>query len=695
MSASTQRMPGEFLLEIGVEEVPDWMIPGALADLDKRFRATLEKFDLGEGVRATVEGTPRRLTLAAGGLKERQTDKEERLTGPPANIAFDAEGKPTKAALGFAARAGVEVAALQTGDDGKLFLERKIEGRPTRDILAEALPEIILGIYFPKTMYWAGKQGPRFIRPIRWVVALFDGEVVDFEIAGVRSGDRTEGHRRLGEKNIRVKNVEQYEKKLRKNYVILSPVERRKRIEDGCEAAFPEGGRRVRTNDKLLRVLTYLTEYPTVIRGDFEETFLELPDEVLETVMLVHQKYFAVEDAETGKLTASFIAVANLDGDPDGEIRRGAVRVLRARFNDAQFFWEQDLAKTLAERVEDLKAVTFQAELGSYFDKAERIRRLTGELARAMGLSDDVARQADRAAELAKCDLTTGMVGEFPELQGVMGGLYAAAQGEPQEVADAIYDHYKPVGAADSIPRGAAGRLVAIADKLDTLGGLYRLGMLPTGSRDPFALRRGAYGIIQILIGGGLAVSLDELVRLADAGDHAKALREFFGDRLRHYLTESGAKYDEINAVLAVSDDEPVDAAARCAAIAEVRPTENFEPLAVSFKRIRNILEKAGGVEAYAAKSLDESALEAGAERDLYAAYLRVSAVVGGLKDSRAYAQALGEIATLRPAVDRFFDDVLVMAEDERVRENRLTFLAQLLREFSTIADFSEIVTAG
>lgn len=684
----------ELLLEVGVEEIPDWMVPGALKSFEKGFFDALKGMDLADGVFCRAEATARRLTLLVAGLAERQADKEETLSGPPAKIAFDADGKPTKAGLGFAKRAGVEPSALQTGADGKLFIERKIAGRPTRELLAEALPDVILGIYFPKNMVWTGKGGPRFIRPIRWLLALLGGEVVDFEIAGVKAGNITYGHRRLGKGALGVSSISDYVAKLEANAVVLSADERRRRIVDGSAAALAaDSNLVVRDNPKLLEVLTYLTELPTVIRGEFEERYLELPDEVLETVMLVHQKYFAIADKKSGKLTNGFLAVANLDGDPDGEIQRGAVRVLRARFNDAEFFWAADLEKSLADRVEDLKKVTFQAQLGSYFDKAERMRRLIAALAPAAGLSAEITQRADRAAELAKTDLTTGMVGEFPELQGVMGGLYAAAQGEPQKVADAIYDHYKPAGAGDSIPRTPEGRLVAIADKLDTLGGLFGLNMLPTGSRDPFALRRGAYGIIQILIGGELPITIDSLVEVSGAGEQSKALRDFFVDRLRHFLSEAGYAYDEINAVLAADDSEPLDAAKRCAAIAQVRPTENFEPLAVSFKRVRNILEKAGGVEAYAAKAVDESLLEPGAEADLHRDFRQVQAEVGKFKPAGDYSAALERISSLRPALDRFFDDVLVMAKDDKIRENRLTFLAHLLRELSTIADFSEIVT--
>jgi len=685
----------EFLLEIGTEEIPDRMVEGALADLEKKFLDALESANLRAGVAVKTEGTPRRLALIATGLEARQADREETLSGPPKNVAFDDAGNPTKAGLGFARRAGAALEDIEVGPDNKLRVVKKVAGRATRDLLAEALPEVIVSVYFPKTMYWAGKTGPRFIRPIRWLLALFDGSVVEFEIAGVASSNRTQGHRRLGKSDVEISDAADYRAKLAENCVVLAAIERRGRIGEGIRALVPpDGPSSVVANPQLLNTLTYLTEYPTVISGEFDPTFLSLPKEVLETVMLVHQKYFAVANAESGEIEPRFLAVTNLNGDPDGIVRRGNERVLRARFNDARFFWETDQQRTLADRVEDLKAVTFLAKLGSYFDKSERMRAVVAKLADSLGVSKETKKNADRAAQLAKCDLTTEMVGEFPELQGAVGGLYAAHQGEPQAVADAIYDHYKPVGAGDEIPRDEIGRLVAITDKLDTLGGMFRLGKFPTGSRDPFALRRAAYGVILIIVGGGMRLSLSKLCEVADAGGNQSALREFFVDRLRYYLGEEKQfKYDEINAVLSASDDDPLDAAARAEAIAEVRPTADFEPLAVSFKRIENILKKAGGVEAQLGRPLDESLLEAGAERELFDAHQSLRQEVERLREAGAYREAFEKIAALRPAVDAFFDKVLVMAKDDKVRDNRLTFLARLLSELSTIANFADIVS--
>ena len=687
----------EFLLEIGVEEIPHWMIPGALRDLECGFLAALEDANLCQGVEAATEATPRRLVLVANGVADRQADRQETLKGPPRDVAFDAEGKPTKAAQGFAKRAGVGVEDLEAGGDGRLLAKRLVKGRSTSEILAEVLPAVILGIHFPKAMYWRGKSGARFIRPIRSLLALLNGEVVPFAIEGVRSGSSTFGHRRLGAGKIEVSGWEDYKQKLEENFVILSAGERRKRIERGYEEFYSPttSNVRVRYNPALLEDLVYLTEYPTVIPGDFDPRFLSLPDEVLETVMLHHQKYFAVED-ENGKLAAHFVAVANLDGDPAGVIRQGHERVLRARFNDAEFFWQADQKRKLSERVEDLKLVTFHAKLGSYYDKTRRNQSLVAALAEVTGeLSQQQYDDARRAAELAKCDLTTEMVGEFPELQGVIGGLYAGVQGESKEVADAIYDHYKPGAAHENLPRGPIGQIVAIADKLHTLGGMFRLGMIPTGSKDPFALRRAAYGIVLIVVRGELPLTISTLCGLAGAGENTAELREFFLERLRHFLREEkGFKYDEVNAVLAAADHDPRDVVARCEAIKTVRSTENFEPLAVSFKRIKNILRQAGGIEQFDGKLVDESLLESGSEAELFRTFEKLRPRVAEHKGRGDYVSALSAIASLRPPVDLFFDEVLVMSKEEGVRQNRLTFLAQLLREFSTIADFAEIVSA-
>jgi len=517
-------------------------------------------------------------------------------------------------------------------------------------------------------MYWAGKNGPSFIRPIRWIVALLGDDVVPFEIAGVKSGRTSAGHRVLGKSRFAV-TVDDYETQLHNNGVIFDASKRTAKIESDMAAL----GVRVKPDEALLKTLVFLTEYPTAILGSFDPEFLRLPREVLVTVMRHHQRYFSVED-ETKNLAPKFVAVINTDGDPDGLIRRGNERVLRARFNDARFFWETDQKKKLVDRVPDLAHVTFQANLGSYLEKTERMVALVKEL------HGDHA--AIRAAQLSKCDLTTELVKEFTELQGVVGGLYAREQGEPEEVWQAIYDHYKPVSREDSIPRNPAGELVALADKLDTLRGCFSIGLIPTGSRDPFALRRAAQGVVKILVEGELRLPVRKLL-----GGDAK-LEEFVLDRVRHYFKDiRGFKYDEVNAVLTSGWDDLVDVEERLVAIQAVRPTENFEPLAASFKRIQNILRQAqfagdGG-------QIDAALLEPGPESDLYNAFQNVRGVVA----NQAHRPALESIATLRSKVDLFFDKVLVNAPDAKIRQNRLTLLHTLLTEFSTIADFSEIVT--
>ena len=545
-------------------------------------------------------------------------------------------------------------------------LRKAVPGRPVRDILAETLPATILGIQWPKTMYWVGgKTGPRFIRPIRWIVALLGDQVIPFEIAGVKSETITRGHRILGSPSIPI-TFATYESDLRKNFVMLSARDRRQKI----VAEIAQLG--AKPDDDLVETLTFITEYPTAIRGDFDPAFLELPAEVLTTVMRHHQKYFSVESA-AGKLAPHFVAVMNTSGDPEGLVKRGNERVLKARFNDARFFWDVDQHKKLTNRVDDLSHVTFQAKLGSYLEKTERIVKLVDELGGNA--------HAQRAAYLCKADLTTEMVKEFTDLQGQVGGLYARHQGEPESVAQAIYDHYKPLSMDGEIPSTHEGQLVALADKLDTLRGCFAVGLVPTGSKDPFALRRAAQGIVKILVEAKLDYKLDDLV----TGD----LREFLLDRIKYFFREiRGFKYDEVNAVLASGCGTLSDVEARLTALAAVRPTEDFEPLAASFKRIQNILKQA---EFEPKDVLDQSRLEDGPERELYGDFVRV-------RDAariESYQRALEQIASLRPRVDTFFDKVLVNARDERVRNNRLTLLHDLLTEFSTIADFSEIVTSG
>jgi glycyl-tRNA synthetase beta chain len=511
-------------------------------------------------------------------------------------------------------------------------------------------------------MYWNGKGSERFIRPVRWIVALLGDAVVPFAIGGVPAGNTTTGHRLLGKPSILV-SIEDFEEQLRTNGVILNAKERRAKIEGEISGLLEGKGLRVKPDPDLLHTLVYITEYPACILGSFERQYLELPQEVLVTVMRHHQKYFSVEDAG-GNLAPNFIAVMNTNADPDGLVRHGNERVLRARFNDARFFWQVDMKRKLEERLPDLANVTFQAKLGSYLQKTTRVVDL---LTKLVGR----ASPATRAALLCKCDLTTDMVKEFTDLQGIMGGLYAKAQGEPEAVWRAIYDHYKPLSMDGAIPLTQDGLLLAFADKWDTLVSCFDVGLAPTGSRDPFALRRAAQGIVRVIVEGKLSIPL---------ATENPDLVEFLRDRVEYYFRDvRGFKYDEVRACMAAGWSDLLDLEARLKHVQAIRPTPDFEPLAASFKRIKNILRQA---EFTGGNGFREDLMEPGPERELYDEIRRTD---GKPLESR--------IGPMRPRVDRFFDKVLVNAPDPEIRRNRLTLLHNLLTEFSTIADFSEIVT--
>lgn len=694
----------ELLLEIGTEEIPAWMIEPALDHLRRLLLEGLKKLRLGdeEDIVLATYATPRRLVAYVPALPAKQPDTEELLTGPP-------KAAPPQAAESFARKMSADASRLTTVSTPKgeyWAFRRREKGKNTEALLKELLPEVVLGIHFPKTMYWAGKGGPRFIRPIRSLLALYGGRVVPFSIAGVASGGYTFGHRTLGKARLKVTSFAQYVSALRKNGVLLKPAERREKILADARRLLQRerNGLKLRDNPELLNTLVYLTEFPTAALGQFDRAYLELPEEVLVTVMQHHQKYLSVSDA-SGRLAPRFLFVMNLDADRAGSgvslIRHGNERVLRARFNDARFFWEIDQKIPLRDRLPMLEHVTFQSQLGNYRQKTERNAVLVRRLARYVPQAPLDA--AVRAAELAKCDLTTELVKEFTELQGIVGGLYARAQGEPAEVADAIYDHYKPESMEDRSPRTAAGALVALTDKLDTLAGCFSIGLKPSGSSDPFALRRAAQGVVKILADynchAGFYNLSKEALDLLGVSDQTvlQELKLFFVDRLRYFLREvRGFAYDEVDAVLAVGADDVIDAINRCVAVARVRPTENFEPLAMGFKRIHNILLKSGGIHQFRGQP-DESGFVEDAERNLYVQALRIREAwpnpFGQTGSSEEYESELVRTADLRSYVDAFFDKVLVMEKDENLKRNRLELLAFLLKNFKSVADISKIVT--
>ena len=698
----------ELLFEIGCEEIPAGMLPKAEEELKANLEKLLTAENLSAGVTVEAFAGPRRLTAWVQGLPVKQADVVHEITGPPKAVAYDSVGEPTRAAVSFAEKQGLrlnEIYLVQTPKGEYLAAKQTKRGRISEQILIEILPRAIHDLSWPRSMTWTGLGGARFIRPIRWIVAVFDGKPLKLSFGGVHAGDVTRGHRFLGAPAIRVRSFTDYEKKLRANGVMVRPALRREKIAKELAAHTKSGGYRLHEDPELLQLVAYLNEYPTVIGGAFDPGFLGLPDEILVTVMRDHQKYFALEK-RNGDLAPHFLAVINLAKDPKGLVRAGHERVLRARFADAQFFWASDQKCRLADYLPKLAKVTYESRLGSYRDKVERVRGIARWFTEQwfnLGHAQAHVADADRAAELAKCDLATEMVREFPELQGLVGGLYARAQGEADDVSDAIYDHYRPVGLDDPIPRNLIGCAVAMADKLDSIVGCFTVGVVPTGSSDPYALRRAALGFVKIILEKKLPVSLSLAV-----GAAAKALAthapkrgvtlaqetqivDFILDRARYVFRErSGFAYDEVNAVFRAGADDLVDAQKRLTALRSIRKSKNFEPLAVSFKRIRKILEKSNLKDGDAG-SVQADLFESDAERELFAAGREAASKVQAEKRAGHYEQALERIAGLRKAVDRFFEEVMVMAENEAVRKNRLALLSELLREFTTVADFSEI----
>ncbi len=704
---------GDFLFEIGCEEIPAGMIAKASQELQELLAKNLSASGLiaqsSSNTSMECFGAPRRLAAIARGVRLRQEDVTKEIVGPPKSVAFDNVGEPTRAATSFAEKQGVpvsEISIVNTPRGECLAVKQTVIGLPATQVLEKILSDVIRGISWPRSMYWTGAKGVRFIRPVRWIVALLDGKVIPVSFADVRSGNRTEGHRFLGKKAIPVTSPADYEAKLARNFVLPRAEARRKKIETELRAQASRKGLRAHEDAGLLDAVTYLNEYPSVIMGGFDSRYLDLPEEILITVMRGHQKYFAVEN-RAGELVPNFLAVINLPGDPKGFIRAGHERVIRARFADAQFFWKADQKIPLGDYLPRLSKVTYERRLGTYGDKVARMRSLARWLAEqwfSAGVAQADVAGADRAAELAKCDLVTEMVREFPELQGIVGGLYARAQGELDAIAWAVYDQYKPLGVDDPLPRNLTGCALALADKLDSLVACFAVGAIPTGSSDSFALRRAALGIVKIILERKLPLSISAAVSAAakslreqqppiEASDAAqKQVLEFLLERARYILKERrGFAYDEINAAFAAGSDDLVDAVERVAAVQAIRNTKNFAPLAASFKRIRNILEKSAGKGDKVQGGVNQELLKEPAELQLQMVAQRVGEQASRRKKERKYRAALEEISELRPAVDFFFDKVLVMAEDEDVRRNRIALLGSLLREFSTIADFSEL----
>jgi glycyl-tRNA synthetase beta chain len=692
----------DFLLEIGLDEVPARMIASAEAELGRRVNDLLTRERLlGTAQKLTTYSTPRRLAVLVEDVLATQADAEEKMTGPSWKVAFK-DGAPTAAAEAFSKKAGVPVSALEkvTTPKGEYVgATVKKPGRAATDLLAAELPKEVLALYWAKNMYWRAGKPERFVRPVRWVVAMLDSSIVPLEIAGIAAGNASRGHRILhGSAPVVIPTAKSYAEALRGASVIPDVAERRQSIRKALDAATRTvEGARWREDEALIETVVHLTEQPSVILGDFEPEYLALPEEVLVTVMRDHQKYFAVEGAD-GKLAPHFLAVLNTQTDAEGAaiIRHGNARVLRARFKDARFFWDFDQKTPLAERVESLKSVTFQKELGSYHWKTEQnlavTEKLIGKLMSDYGVSFDQYRLRN-AVRYAKTDLTTELVKEFTELQGVIGGLYARTQGLGEKVAQAIYDQYKPASTDDAIPSTVEGLVLGLADRIQTITAMFSIGSAPTGSKDPFALRRAANAIVKILAESGLPLTLGDVVESGGAKDGNKEqVAAFLRERLHFYLKDvRGFAYDVVSAVLAAGADDVLDAIARAQALTKVRGSEDFAAVSAAFKRIKNILRQAEEKK-FAIGSATGATLapEAAQLRDAAAA---LAPEVAALRQERNYNEALAQIATLRPTVDAFFDKVMVLDPNEEIRGANLALIKGVLLNFSTIADFSEIVT--
>jgi len=692
----------DFLLELGLDEVPARMIAGAEAELGRRVSELLTRERvLRPDAEVTTYSTPRRLAVLLKGVLTSQSDTEEKLTGPSWKVAFK-DGEPTAAAEAFAKKAGVPVSALEKVVNAKgeyAGATVKRVGRAAAELLAAELPREVLGLYWAKNMYWRAGKPERFVRPVRWVVALLDEEVIPIEIAGIVAGNVSRGHRVLhGSAPVVIDVPETYPEKLRAARVVVDVAARRHSIRKALDAVTRTvPGARWREDEALIETVVHLTEWPTVVLGSFEPEYLALPEEVLVTVMRDHQKYFAVEGAD-GKLAPHFLAVLNIEVDAEGRenIVRGNERVLRARFKDAQFFWDFDQKTPLTERVESLKAVTFQKELGSYHWKTEQnlaVARALAAVVKSAGVSfDEVA--LIKAVELAKTDLTAELVKEFTELQGIIGGLYAQAQGLGETVAAAIYAQYTPASTDDDIPGTIEGHLLGLADRIQTITAMFGIGNAPTGSKDPFALRRAANAIVKILAESGLPLTLADVITASGVEEtNRDQVAAFLRERLLFFLKDvRGFAYDVVNAVLAAGADDVRDAIARAEALTVARESEDFAAISAAFKRIKNILRQAQE-KGFAIGSAKDVVLSPEA-RQLADAAAALAPEVALLRHERAYGEALASIATLRPAVDAFFDKVMVLDPDPAVRGAHLALIDKVLREFSGIADFSEIVTA-
>lgn len=684
----------ELLLEIGTEEIPSGFISKALRDIEEITRKEFSMNRIEHGDIKTF-GTPRRLVLFINEVNEFQKDMVIKKIGPPKQSAFDSYGNPTKAAIGFAKSQSVPIESIviEKTDKGEYICAVKREpGKKTKEILPLILPKIILSIPFPKSMRW-GEVSIKFVRPIHWILALFGGEVISFEIGNVRSGNLTYGHRFMHSGSIRIEDFDSYIRETKKAFVIIDQSERRKAIEEALEKEADKVSGRVLYDEDLLNEVNFLVEYPVALCGKFDEKFLFLPKEIIIHAMKEHQRYFPLED-QKGKLLPYFIFISNILAKDNNIVIRGNERVLQARLSDASFFFNEDLKIPLEKRVEQLKQVVFQTKLGSSYEKIMRFKRL------ALWIADRIDPEwkeaVERASILCKADLVTGMVGEFPKLQGIVGREYARIFGERPEVYEAIYEHYLPNYSGDRLPSSPVGDFISIADKMDTIVGCFGIGLVPTGTSDPFGLRRQALGIIRIIIEKGYKISLIQLIEesekyLKDKMERAfeevrSDVLEFFRARFENLLIERGYSHDVIEAVTSTSFDDLVDIKHRIDALREVREWEDFESVVIGFKRAMNILKGCKPQD-----GIDPSLFIDPAERNLYHAFMILKEKIDQYLENKQYNLIFKEMAQMKKTIDEFFDQVMVMVDNEKIRNNRLSLLQGIGKTFLRVADFSKL----
>ncbi len=684
----------ELFLEIGAEEIPSRFMGLALGYLEKEIPSFFKKNRI-QASKPRVMGSPRRLVISFDEVDNQQEDIVETHFGPNVKLAYDEKGNPTKSALGFARGKGIDPSqlTLEKTPKGEVVCARiEKTGQPTAAILNNFFPILISKIPFPKKMRWGSRETP-FVRPLHWIVALFGSKPLNFSYEGIPCADVSRGHRFMHYDFFKVNGMDDYLKSCEKYFLMIDPVVRKKSIVDQVTSLADEVGGTVELDPELLEEVNYLVEYPFAIRGNFEKHFLELPRELLITTMKYHQKYFSLQN-KRGDLLPYFITISNVQPGPDGEILHGNERVLRARLQDARFFFDEDRKKRLEDFVELLKDVTFQKSLGTSYEKVNRIVALTEFL--ATEVCPEQIKQASRAAWLCKADLVTQMVYEFPELQGVIGGYYADHSGEDPEVGLAIKEHYRPAFSGDSPPSSPAGSIVSIADKLDTILGCIGVGLLPSGSEDPYGLRRHSLGIIQTIISQNWQVSLDALTQkgINLLKDKTKLTSDeihmhtqvLFSQRYKTILIGEEYPYDAIDAVLSANIDSLVDVRQRVVALSDLKKQPYFEPLAITFRRVVSILnEESDG-------DIQTSLLSEPAEKKLYDEYRRVKEPVENHLIKKQFPQALEKIVEIKETVDEFFEHIMVMTKEDELRKNRLRLLKHISLLFSNIADFSKIV---